>query len=269
MKLELINLILFSDKRRNFLLLLAEGPKSIDEVLNFLQIPRVSLLPQIKKLKEEGLIVQEGDVFRLSVIGSILLKKAQPLLNAISVFEENEYFWSQRKLDTIPIPFLKRIGVLKCCQIIGPGIDDLSNLFPEAVTHFNEYSKVMLLFSFFNPSISSLCQEFAKKCVELKIIFTKGSFERFYKDFRFEGEEILALKNSIIFLRAEETIEIPAYIGVTENKLLLGLSNKKGKFEGQYILSSESSAISWGKELFEYYIEESRRISSFDILKDE
>lgn len=67
MKLELINLLLFSDKRKNFLLLLAEGPKNIDEALNLLRIPRVSLLPQIKKLKEEGLIVQEGDIYRLSV----------------------------------------------------------------------------------------------------------------------------------------------------------------------------------------------------------
>ena len=66
MKLELINLLLFSDKRKNFLLLLAEGPKSIDEVLDLLQIPRVSLLPQIKKLKEEELIVQEGNICRLS-----------------------------------------------------------------------------------------------------------------------------------------------------------------------------------------------------------
>ena len=62
MKLQLINLLLFSDKRRDFLLLLAEGPKSIDEALNSLQISRVALLPQIKKLKEEGLIVQEGDI---------------------------------------------------------------------------------------------------------------------------------------------------------------------------------------------------------------
>ena len=126
----------------------------------------------------------------------------------------------------------------------------------------------MLLFSFFNPSIPSLCQEFAKKGVELKIIFTRSSFDSFYKDFRSEGEGILALENVIIYLKIENTIEIPACIGVTENKLLLGLINKKGKFEGQYILSSESSAISWGKELFEYYIEGSRRISSFDILKD-
>jgi predicted transcriptional regulator len=268
MKLELINLLLFSDKRKNFLLLLAEGPKTIDEVLNLLQIPRVSLLPQIKKLKEEGLIIQEGDIYRLSAIGNILIKKAQPLLNAISVFEENEYFWSQRKMDTIPVSFLRRIGVLKSCQLIGPVIDNWSDLSPESVRYFDESSKVMLLYSYFHPFLPSLCLELANKGVELRLLLSKDLFERFCKDFRNEGEKILAQENAIIFLRTEEIVEIPAGIAITESKLLLGLINKKGKFEGQYILSSESNALSWGKELFEYYIEGSRKISLFDLPED-
>lgn len=268
MKLELINLLLFSDKRKNFLLLLAEGPKSIDEVLILLQIPRISLLPQIKKLKEEGLIVQEGDIYSLSAVGNILIKKAQPLLNAISVFEENEYFWSQRKLDTIPASFLKRIGVLKCCQLIGPGIDNWSDLSSGLVRYFDESAKVMLLYSYFHPSIPSFSLELAKKGVELRLVLSKDLFERFCEDFRTEGEKIFAQENVTIFVRTEKTDEIPAGIAITESKLLLGLINKKGKFEEQYILSSEPSALSWGKELFEYYIEGSRKISSFDLSEE-
>lgn len=268
MKLELINLLLFSDKRKNFLLLLAEGPKNIDEALNLLQIPRISLLPQIKKLKEEGLIVQEGDICRLSVIGDILIKKVQPLLDATSVFEENDYFWSQRKMDTIPFSFLKRIGVLKCCQLIEPGSDHRSDLFADNVNYFAESAKVMLLFSYFHPCIPSFSLELAKKGVELRLILSKDSFEIFCKDFHSEGEKILAQENATIFVITEETIEIPAMVAVSESKLFLGLLNKKGKFEGQYILSSESSALSWGKELFEYYIEGSRRVSSMDSVEN-
>jgi predicted transcriptional regulator len=268
MKVELINLLLFSDKRKNFLLLLAEGPKSIDDILDLLQIQRVSLLPQIKKLKEQRLIVQEGDICSLSAIGNILIKKVQPLINAISVFEENEYFWSQRKLDTIPVPFLKRIEMLKCCQLIGPGIENWSDLFPESVKQFDKSAEVLLLFSYFHPSIPPLCLECAKKCVKLKLVLSRDSFEKFCKDFHSEGEKILAHENVIIFLRTEETLEMPVSVAVTESKLLLGLINKKGKFEGQYILSSESSALSWGKELFEYYMEGSRKVSSFTLLSD-
>lgn len=48
MKLQLVNLLLFSEKRKNLLLLLAEEPRNIDEIPDLLQISRISLLPHIK-----------------------------------------------------------------------------------------------------------------------------------------------------------------------------------------------------------------------------
>jgi predicted transcriptional regulator len=68
----LLDLILFSEKRKNFLLLLKEGPKDIEEVLERLQVPRTALLPQIKKLKEEELVIYEDGMYRLSAIGKLL-----------------------------------------------------------------------------------------------------------------------------------------------------------------------------------------------------
>jgi len=125
----------------------------------------------------------------------------------------------------------------------------------------------MLLFSYFHPSVPSLCLELAKKGIELRLVLSRDSFERFCKDFRNEGEKILSQENTTVFVRTEEAVEIPAGIAVTESKLLLGIINKKGRFEGQYILSSESSALSWGNELFEHYIEGSRRVYSLDLLE--
>ena len=75
MKLQLVNLLLFPDTRKDFLLLLAEKPRNIDEILGLLQVSRISLLPHIKKLKEENLIVQERGIYRLSAIGEIIPKK--------------------------------------------------------------------------------------------------------------------------------------------------------------------------------------------------
>jgi predicted transcriptional regulator len=265
MKLQLVNLLLFPDTRKDFLLLLAEKPRNIDEILGLLQVSRISLLPHIKKLKEENLIVQEKGIYRLSAIGEIILKKMRPLMDAVSVFEENEYFWSQRGLYTIPASLLDRIGDLKGYQLVEKGITHQFDIFPETVNYFAESSKVMLLFSYFNPQIPSFSLELAKKGVELRLILSKDSFDLFSKDFRSEGDEILAQKNASIFVRVEEDLETPAVVAVSENKLFLGLPNNKGRFEGQYLLSSEVSALSWGKELLEYCIEGSRRITSMDL----
>ena len=61
MNSSLLDLILFSEKRKDFLLLLKEGPKSIEEILEKLQVSRTALLPQIKKLKEENLVIHENE----------------------------------------------------------------------------------------------------------------------------------------------------------------------------------------------------------------
>lgn len=264
MKLQLVNLLLFSDKRKNLLLVLSERPRDIDEILDLLQVPRISLLPQIKKLKEEGLIVQKENVYHLSIIGNILVKKARPLLDAASTFEDNDYFWSHRKLDSIPFHLLKRIGDLKVSQLVEPGLSHGFDLFPELINHLAGSSQVMLLFSYFHPQIPSFSLELVKKGVKMQLILSKDSFDRFSMDFRDAGEKILAKENASIFMHAGTPLEIPALIAISEKSLLLGFFNKKGRFEGQYLLSFEPRALVWGRELFEYYMKRSENVCSMD-----
>jgi predicted transcriptional regulator len=102
MNSSLLDLILFSEKRKDFLLLLKEGQKSIEEILEKLQVSRTALLPQIKKLKEENLVIHENEMYRLSLIGEIIVEKMQPLLYTLAIFEKNEDFWAERKLTPIP-----------------------------------------------------------------------------------------------------------------------------------------------------------------------
>lgn len=264
MKLQLVNLLLFSEKRKNLLLLLAEGPRSINEILDMLQISRVSLLPQIKILKEEGLIFQKGDIFSLSIIGNILVKKARPLLDAASIFESNDHYWGYRNLDPIPFHMLKRIGDLKGSQLLEPGTIHGFDLFPELIDHFTGSSKVMLLSSIFHPLIPSSSLELAKKDAQVQLIFSRDSFDRFSGDFRVTGEKILSKKNISIFTYTGLPLEIPALLAVSDSALLLGLFNKKGRFEGQYLLSFEFRALTWGRELFKYYQEWSEKVCSIN-----
>lgn len=59
MQLELLELIFLSDKRKQLLLFLKDGPKNMDEIKGALEVTSTAILPQIKKLKEKSLVVQE------------------------------------------------------------------------------------------------------------------------------------------------------------------------------------------------------------------
>jgi predicted transcriptional regulator len=52
-----------------------------------------------------------------------------------------------------------------------------------------------------------------------------------------------------------------ASLTVTERFMAFLLLNNKGKLDRNLLISSESEAIKWGKELFMYYRDLSRKVS--------
>lgn len=60
MKQSLINLIFFSDRRKELLFLLREGPRDIDAIKELLNVDAGTIQPpHIKKMKDAHLLVEE------------------------------------------------------------------------------------------------------------------------------------------------------------------------------------------------------------------
>lgn len=64
-----------SEKRKNVLFLLLEGPKDINTIKKTLNANATSVQPQVKMLREKHLVVQDKDLYRLSKIGKIIVEK--------------------------------------------------------------------------------------------------------------------------------------------------------------------------------------------------
>ncbi len=257
----LLDLILFSEKRKDFLLLLKEGPKDIEEILEKLQVPRTALLPQIKKLKEEDLVIHEEGMYRLSTIGEIVVEKMQPLLDTLSVFEKNEEFWADRKLASIPSHLVKRINELEDYRLIEPDLSHTFDLNPEFVKHLSSSSFIHMFYSYFHPQFPALFLNLARKGIEISLILSEAVYLRLVEDFKEKGKEFLKMENSSLYILEEKGIEIPALIAAADRIMSLGLFNENGKFDRQYVISFEPRAIKWGEELFEYYRDMSREIT--------
>ncbi|RXA21454.1 winged helix-turn-helix domain-containing protein [Methanosarcina sp. MSH10X1] len=256
----LLDLILFSEKRKDFLLLLKEGPKDIEEILEKLQVPRTALLPQIKKLKEEDLVIHEDGLYRLSTIGEIIVEKMQPLLDTLSVFEKNEDFWADRKLAPIPPHLVKRISELGDYRLIEPDLSHTFDLNPEFVKYLSNSSCIHIFFSYFHPQFPALFLNLAKKGIEISLALSEAVYLRLIEDFKEEGREFLKKENTSLYILEKEKMEIPALITAVDRIMILGLFNESGRFDRQYVISLEPQAIKWGEELFEYYRDMSREV---------
>lgn len=260
MSSSLVDLILFSEKRKDFLLLLKEGPKNIEEALEKLQVPRTALLPQIKKLKEEGLVIHEEGIYRLSAIGEIVVEKMQPLIDTLSVFERNEEFWANRKLAPIPPYLVNRINELGNYSLIEPDLSHTFDLNPEFVKNLSNSTYIHMFYSYFHPQLPALVLNLARKRVEISLVLSEAVYLRLVEDFKEEGKEFLKMENSSLYILEKKEIEIPALIATSNGIMTMGLFNENGRFDRQYVISSAPQAVKWGQELFEYYRDMSREI---------
>ncbi|AKB14485.1 MAG: ArsR family transcriptional regulator [Methanosarcina thermophila] len=91
MRSSLITVLLSSEKRTNLLLLLKEKPRTIEEINSELGTNSVVILPQLKKLKENGLVIHEDKVYELSLLGRVIVQKMESLVTAFRQLE-NDYY---------------------------------------------------------------------------------------------------------------------------------------------------------------------------------
>lgn len=85
----MITILLSSEKRTDLLLLLKKKPQTIEEINDELDTNSVAILPHLKKLKENGLVVQEDRVYDLSLLGKIIVRKMESLVKAFRHLENN------------------------------------------------------------------------------------------------------------------------------------------------------------------------------------
>jgi predicted transcriptional regulator len=256
----LLDMILLSEKRIYILLLLKEGSQSIEEILEKLEVSRTAILPQIKKLKEENLVIHENKMYKLSVIGKIIVGKTKPLLDTLVVFEKDRNFWADRKLAPIPTNLTKRIRELGDYRLIEPDISNTFDINPEFVKELSNSSCINIFLSYFHPQFPAFFFNLARKGIKISFTLSEAIYLRFEEDFKMEGNEFLNMENTSIFIQDKIGIEIPAIISATDRVMILGLFNGNGKFDSQCVISFDREAIKWGEDLYKYYRDMSREI---------
>ncbi len=280
-KSSLLDTIFLSEKRKNLLLFLKEeGPKSSEEIKSAFDFPWKSMIPQIRKLMDWDLVVQEDDLYSLSDMGEVIATNARFLLESLAVYEENREFWSEHDLGSIPFHLLTRIGELGCCKVLE---QDLSRAFriPEDILQkILDSNRVMTFVSIFHPSSPVLFSEYLGRGADVTVIFTKPVLETLQAEcvsglplfkssnpvlkkalleYKNETRRILRSGNSNLFVYEGE--RVPMLMTVTDKVFFLSLLDKKGRSTNRVLMASEARALKWGEELFLYYKERSGQLS--------
>lgn len=262
MENSLLDLILLSEKRKNVLLLLLEGPKDIETIKKALKASATSVQPQVKKLKEQHLIVQEKELYKLSEIGKIVAEKMKPLVDTLYVLEENPDYWADRDMSQVPTFLLRRINELGHSVTIEPEIDHMFEMIPEYVKNVEKANKLEVVLPYFHPLFPSFFLKIAEKEIPVSIIIPDSVLKRWIEDYKEQTEKFISRENSKLFV-CTDCEKIPAIVAA-DNFMAIALFPKHSVFDRKYVLSFEPSALGWGKELYDYYEKLSKELKNIN-----
>ncbi|MFP4655003.1 MAG: helix-turn-helix transcriptional regulator [Methanohalobium sp.] len=261
MKAALLGTLFLSEKRKNLLMYLMDGPKKIDDIKEELDVNTSAIMTQIRILMDQGLVTHDSDIYKLTTIGNVIVKKMKPLLNTLNVYIENKSYWETRDLEAIPVNLMDRMEEIGHSRLIEP---DLSHLFEppnELVVSLKSTEHVMTFYSFFCPELPTTYTKLAKKGVSFEIILTESVFERLKNEFLEEYDIMLNSENGCLYV-CDDNIDKPASLTVTDEMILISLFNEEGVFDHRKLISFEPSALKWASDLFEYYINKSKKVTS-------
>ncbi|AAM03809.1 conserved hypothetical protein [Methanosarcina acetivorans C2A] len=229
------------------------------------------MTPQINKLVKTGLMAKEGDTYRLSGMGPVVVANMERLLGTLELYEENMDYWKNHDLSSLP-PYLKeRIHELGSCRIVPLKKENImlrSGFLNEVLNS----SKVLLLASVFHSDIPFLYSELLGRGIDTNIIITETAFKSMQKEL-LEEKDVIELKNPLFGKLFEEYRkeagkllnsenpdvfiypgnEVPASILLTDTFFSIIFYEKNGNIPRQGICSWDPGALSWGEELFMYY----------------
>lgn len=250
----LLDVVFMSDKRKGVLLLLKDGAKEMEYLLNSLDTTRQSLLPQIKILEEHYLVNKYDDTYELTTIGKLVTDEMVPLLNTFEVLEIDVDYWGTHNLDFIPPYLLKRINELRKYQVIKPHISEAYELNNAITNSCHISSSVYMIAASFHPNYPALFSEMANKNVNVNAIFSKDVLEHLQKNYHTFLENMEKSKSFNIYVLP--ILEFVALV-VNDHYLLMRILRNNNEIDGQYILCSNPDALKWGKELFDHYLKDS------------
>lgn len=254
------DLLVRSERRRDLLLLLHTGFKTLDEIKDSLKVSSAGIIPQIRKMEENQLIYQINRKYQLTEMGEILAEYLINFGKILRIFGENRKFWSEHKISGIPQEFRLRLHELGNCEIIRSTPTEIFKPHEEYIKNLMKAKKIKIVSSVLHPRYPKYVLDLAEKGADVSIIVTGELMDKIKEKYAEDLERGLGYKNVSVMVY-EEKIDIA--FTVTDFFLSMRLFLKDDTYDFyQNIMSFEESALKWGEELFSYHEKRSKKVGT-------
>jgi predicted transcriptional regulator len=261
-----LNLAVCSDIRRNILLCLKEGKKSLAALRSSLQkisssatisakVSSSTIIHGLRELEKSDLVFEDKDRnYLLTNIGRMITMKLLDFTSAVDVLRKQKRFWSEHDLSGIPDHLLEKIGLLKDSEIIHIDVLDIVKTHSSYISFIKKAKWIKGVSPIYSPDYTTVFKELIEKNINTNLILSESVYNKSTQIIGLEN-----LKNAISTYGLEISViheKLSVAFTVTESFFSLGLFNNNGVYDNtQDLVSTDENAIRWGIELFEYYRE--------------
>lgn len=251
----LLDVIFRSDKRKNTLMLLKDGPMEMELMLRHLDTTRQALLPQVRVLEEHSLVTGSHDTYELTTIGKRIVEDMVPLLDTMSVLDNDIDYWGTHKFDFIPEHLLTKISLLKDLKIIRPSLSEMFELNKEYMEYSKRSASIYKVATFFHPDFPTFFSQLTADNINVHFIITEDAFDKLRTD-RYEDYEKLVNDSLVKMFVYRGRLDFLTFT-YNDHCILLRLLKDNGDTDSTHVLCYNSDALEWGNELFEYFLKDS------------
>lgn len=260
MKKPLLSVVFASEKRKNVLQLLQDGPKEMEYILKSLHDTRQALLPQMKILENHCLVNHYDDIYELTCMGKITTNKVNHVLRIFDVFEADSDYWGNHKFDFLPVNLLENIGEVGKHNVVNGSVDIMYTVDSEYVELTSKSKSCHTILSFIHPNAIPFFVDMVGKNVNVYVIFLQDVFNKVKSEYCSELRELINSDSAYLYLYQKE---MTSFLGVTWNDYYtyMMLYRNDGSTDFNYVLCSIPNASDWNKEIFDFYLKDSIKIT--------
>ncbi|WP_167848821.1 helix-turn-helix transcriptional regulator [Methanolobus halotolerans] len=220
-------------------------------ILESLGISSQALVPTIRMLEHNNIIIHHDGTYGLTSIGKIAVDEMIPFLQTLEFLESNIDYLAQHKLGFIPFDLLKRIRELCPYKIMRPHFSEVFE-FNKVLEETTDSSKSFrIVTSLLLPSFTSFLSKWADEGIEISMIVSEELLTKIRSEHLFFFKGLLHKGQIKIFVYPGDMC-LQTLI-LNDHCFSCNLLSKGGSISREQLISCHPGALKWGKELFEYY----------------
>jgi predicted transcriptional regulator len=182
-----------------------------------------------------------------------------PLLGTIKVLDTGIDHWGRHNLYFIPPHLMKRLQELGECSVVVPSLQEMHEFNREVHNRSLESGSFFELSSSFKSDFRMLFSDLAQRGVRMSFIVSPELMDHLNIERYEEFKQYLETGGVEFYLYPQKM----PFISFVRNDfcLLFEMLTKEGTYDNTQLVCCDPFALKWGKELFEYYSQNSTLIS--------